>query len=239
MRPSFHPSGGFRGGEGDVVEFVEKNVLGTIRLIEAARTAGAERFVLISTCAVHEKILDDRPLDETHPTLPTSHYGATRRPWNSSSIATASDTAIRSAPCGRPGVYGVARPAQNSKWFDLVSAVVRGEPVTCQRGGKEVHAADVAKAVGILLTADGVAGQAYNCCDRYVSEYDVATIARRISGSSSRILGRADRAAAPDRHRQDSCPGNGVWRQAAVGIDDRRVGRRRPADERPERYEPL
>jgi uncharacterized protein YbjT (DUF2867 family) len=60
---------------------------------------------------------------------------------------------------------------------------------TCKRGGKEVHSADVAKAVGILLTADGVAGQTYNCCDRYVSEYEVATIARRISGSDSRILG--------------------------------------------------
>ncbi len=69
------PGAGFRGAEGAVVPFVETNVLGTLRLIEAARAAGVERFVFFSTCAVHEKILDDRPLDESHPLWPLTHYG--------------------------------------------------------------------------------------------------------------------------------------------------------------------
>ena len=158
-----HPGGGFRGGEGDLSEFVEKNVVGTIRLIEAARAAGVGRFVFVSTCAVHEKILDDRPLDETHPLWATSHYGAHKA---------AIEKFVHSYGLGdgfpicalRPtGVYGVAHPVQSSKWFDLVSAVVRGEKVTCQGGGKEVHAADVAKAARTLLTAEGIAGEAYNC----------------------------------------------------------------------------
>ena len=72
----FHPGGGFRGSEGELLPFVERNVLGTLALIEAARKAGVSRFVLVSTCAVYEKILDDRPLDEAHPTWPASHYGA-------------------------------------------------------------------------------------------------------------------------------------------------------------------
>jgi nucleoside-diphosphate-sugar epimerase len=59
-----------------VIEFVQKNVVGTLMLIEAARRVGVSRFVFISTCAVHEKILDDRPLDEAHPLRATSHYGA-------------------------------------------------------------------------------------------------------------------------------------------------------------------
>jgi len=71
-----------------------------------------------------------------------------------------------------------------------VSAVVQGKAVTCRRGGKEVHAGDVAKAIGILLAAEGIAGQAYNCYDRYVSEYEVAMIAKRLSGSSSVVLGQ-------------------------------------------------
>ena len=54
-------------------------------------------------------------------------------------------------------------------------------------GGKEVHADDVARAVDILLTADGIAGEVYNCCDRYVSQYEVATIAKTLSGSPSDI----------------------------------------------------
>ena len=76
-----HPGGGFRGSEGDLIEFVEKNVVGTLRLIESARAAGVGRFVFISTCAVHEKILDDRPLDEAHPLWATSHYGAHIAYW--------------------------------------------------------------------------------------------------------------------------------------------------------------
>jgi nucleoside-diphosphate-sugar epimerase len=187
----WRPGREFRGGEGDVIEFVQKNLLGTIQLIEAARTAGVDRFVFVSTCAVHEKILDDRALDEQHPLWPTSHYGAHKA---------AIEKFVHSYGLGdgfpicalRPtGVYGLAHPLDHSKWYDLVSAVARGQPVHCSRGGKEVHAADVAKAVGILLSAEKIAGEAYNCYDRYVSELDVATLAKEIAGSNSEITGAA------------------------------------------------
>jgi nucleoside-diphosphate-sugar epimerase len=185
-----HPGGRFRGGEGDLIEFVEKNVQGSLQLIEAARRAGVGRFVFISTCAVHEKILDDRPLDETHPLWATSHYGAHKA---------AVEQFVHSYGFGggygicalRPtGIYGVARPMEDSKWFGLVRSVARGEPVECHGGGKEVHAADVAQAVEILLQAEGIAGEVYNCYDHYVSQYDVATIAKQITGSRSEIRGR-------------------------------------------------
>jgi len=89
------------------------------------------------------------------------------------------------------GIYGLARPPERSKWFGLVRAVAAGEPVACRSGGKEVHARDVARAVEVLLGADreAIAGQAFNCYDIYISELDVATIAQRLSGSSSRIDG--------------------------------------------------
>ena len=185
----YWPGSGIRGAEGDVIEFVQKNVVGTLVLIEAARRARVSRFVFISTCAVHEKILDDRPLDEAHPLWATSHYGAHKA---------AIEKFVHSYGLGdsypicalRPtGVYGVTRPIQNSKWFDLVSAVVRGGAVQCSGGGKEVHATDVAMAAGILLTADGIAGEAFNCYDRYVSELDVATLAKELSDSTSQIVG--------------------------------------------------
>ncbi len=183
------PGKRFMGGEGSVVEFVQKNVLGTLQLIEAARGAGVGRFVFISTCAVHDKILGDRALDETHPLWAYSHYGAHKAAIEK--FVHSYGLGMKYPICAvRPtGVYGVAHPPTTSKWFGLVQQIVRGEAVTCERGGKEVHAADVAKAARLLLTADGIAGEAFNCYDLYVSEYDVASIAKQISGSRSTIHG--------------------------------------------------
>lgn len=134
-------------------------------------------------------ILDDRPLDETHPLWPTSHYGAHKA---------ALEKFVHSYGFGhgwpvcalRPtGIYGVAHPPNKSRWFDLVGQVLRGEPINSAAGGKEVHAADVAKAVELLLRADAktIAGQAYNCYDRYIAEQEVAGIAKELTGSKSTI----------------------------------------------------
>ena len=181
------PGRGFRGAEGEVPAFVERNVVGSLRLIEAARAAGAGRFIFISTCAVHEEILEDRKLDEAHPLWPTSHYGAHKAAIekfiHSYGLGEAYDIcAIRPT-----GIYGVARPLDQSKWYEIVRNVKAGQPVASAKGGKEVHAADVARAVLVLLTAEGVAGQAYNCYDLYVAEQDVARIAKDITGSNSDI----------------------------------------------------
>lgn len=128
------PGDRFQGGEGDVVEFAEKNILGTLRLIESARRNDVGRFVFISTCAVHDKILGDRPLDETHPLWAKTHYGAHKG---------AIEKFVHSYGYGegypicalRPtGVYGLARPASQSKWFDLILDVVGGKDVTCNHG---------------------------------------------------------------------------------------------------------
>ena len=191
----YRPGAGFTGAEGDLAEFVKKNVLGTIRLIEAARTGGVKRFVFIATCAVHDRILDDRPLDEAHPLWPFSHYGAHKA---------AIEKFVHSYGLGqgygicslRPtGIYGLAYPATKSKWFSLVQAVITGREVRCEHGGKEVHAADVARAVEILLNApkDKITGEAFNCYDMYISDYDVATIAKELSGSKAEIIGQQKR----------------------------------------------
>ncbi|MDM8008860.1 MAG: NAD(P)-dependent oxidoreductase [Phycisphaerae bacterium] len=182
-----HGGGRFRATGDDLMSFVEANVLGTLRLIQAARRANVRRFIFISTCAVHDVILQDRPLDETHPLWPKSHYGAHKA---------AIEKFVHSFGLGegydicalRPtGIYGLARPVSSSKWYGLVHAVKAGRPVESSAGGKEVHAADVAKAVGILLTASGIAGQAYNCYDMYISDEMVARTAACLTGSDSRI----------------------------------------------------
>ena len=185
----FRPGNAFQGQEGPLDDFLTRNLLGTIQLIEAARTAGVPRFVFVSTCAVHERILNNRALDETHPLWPTSHYGAHKA---------AIEKFVHSFGLGenydicavRPtGVYGIADPIETSKWFELVRQVVQNQHVICRGGGKEVHALDVARACELMVHANNVRGEAFNCYDRYISEFDVATITQHLCGSESQIDG--------------------------------------------------
>lgn len=188
-RPGF----GFRGAEGNVVSFVETNVVGTLRLIEAARAAGVGRFVFISTCAVHETVLPDRPLDETHPLWPHTHYGAHKAAIEAFVQSYGKGQGYPICALRPTGIYGLARPARASKWYELVRSIAWGDEVECRKGGKEVHAADVARAISVLLTADAAAitGEAFSCYDRYVADLEVAEIARELTGSHSRIGGVA------------------------------------------------
>lgn len=187
------PGIGFQGAEGDLIPFVERNLVGTLRLIETARDRGVGRFVFISSGSVHEKILPDRPLDETHPAWPLSHYGAHKAAIEE--FVYSYGLGQRYPICSlRPtGIYGLAHPPSRSKWFDLVRAVSEGRDVETRRGGKEVHAADVARAVHLLLSAapEHIAGESFECYDMYISEHAVAEIARELCASNSRILGAA------------------------------------------------
>jgi nucleoside-diphosphate-sugar epimerase len=181
---------GFREAEGELEPFLVNNFLGSIRLFEAAHTAGI-RTIFISSCAVHEQILDDRPLDETHPTWARSHYGALKgalEQFVHSYGLGQGDPICSLRPCG---VYGIARPVAASRWFELVQAIAAGQPVTCQGGGKVVSAADVARAIEILLQAETaqIAGQAFNCCERYLSDWELAHVARELAGTAGPIEG--------------------------------------------------
>lgn len=179
--------------EADVVEYARINILGTLGLIEAAMAADVERFVFISTCAVHDHILDDRPLDETHPLWANSHYGAHKAAIEKFVHSYGLGSGLPICALRPTGVYGVKAKVEHSKFFNLIRDVVAGKNVEVSGGGKEVHVSDVAQAIQILLKAEGIAGQAYSCYDRYISEFDVATIAKQICGSPSQIVGKQKR----------------------------------------------
>src|SRR5207237_7291413 len=115
--------------------FMGHNLFGSLQLFQAAKDAGVSRFVFIASCAVHEVILNDRPLDETHPLWPTNHYGAHKA---------ALEKFVHSFGLGqgwpicslRPtGIYGLDHPPARSRYYDLVGSVLRGERIASARGG--------------------------------------------------------------------------------------------------------
>jgi len=177
------------GSHGAANVFFGVNLTGSLQLFQAALEANVSRCIHISTCAVHDVILDDRPLDETHPLWPKSHYGAHKAALEKFVHGYGFGEGWPICALRPTGIYGLAHPPQSSRWFDLVGQVLRNEQINSARGGKEVHAADVARAVELLLGADAqtITGQAYNCYDMYVSEEQVARLAKEVTGSQSEI----------------------------------------------------
>lgn len=55
----------------------DNDVVGTFRLLEAARAAGT-RFLFMSTCMVYDRAESARAIDESHPTKPASPYAASK-----------------------------------------------------------------------------------------------------------------------------------------------------------------
>jgi len=179
-----HLPGRYRGGEGDDLQgFLDANLAGSLTLMRLAHAAGVGRFVFLSSRAVYGHRLPGRPLDEDHPALPDTHYGAHKAAVEA--FLSAFGPAWQACALRPTGVYGLSHPAQRSKWYGLVAAVLEGRlPPGTGRGGTEVHGADVARAIWLLLTAPDVAARAYNCSDIDVSDRDVAEIVQRLVGAT-------------------------------------------------------
>ena len=153
-----HLPGRYRGGEGDdPVGFWKENHLGTVRLLDAARRAGVQRVIYLSSRAVYGSDLPQE-IPEDHPVAPDTHYGALKVAGESLAAVfpEMSFVSLRAT-----GVFGITHPVARSKWRHLLAELAEGrlpEP----RTGTEVHGADLADAVIRLL--DAPAG-AYNCSD--------------------------------------------------------------------------
>lgn len=183
-------SGNFLQDPSDPIDYYERNVIGSLRLLQSAEDHDGTRFVFVSSGAVHDRVLENRPLDETHPLWPKSLYGASKAAVETLVHQYGLSGKLDACSLRPTAIYGIADPIEHSKWFDLIRSIVGGHDVSVSGGSKSVHASDVAKAALLLLETDcKVAGETYNCCDRMISEDEVAEIACRITGSPSRRLG--------------------------------------------------
>ena len=175
----------------DPLEYWHRNATGSLQLLDAAANEGVDRFIFISSGAVHETVLSDRPLDETHPLLPGTLYGACKASVETLIHHYGVSGRLCCATIRPTSIYGIAEPVEDSKWFPIIRQICSGRNVEATGGSKAVHAGDVAKAALLLLSHDdSISGQTFNCCDRMISEFEVASIAKRITGSDSVITGQ-------------------------------------------------
>jgi UDP-glucose 4-epimerase len=138
------------------------NVAGTAAILEAARRAGARRFVLASTAAVYGKP-DRLPTPEAADVRPINPYGASKGAAESylalySRLYGLSTLALRMA-----NVYGPRQDPHGESGVVAIftGAAAEGRPVTIHGDGRQtrdyVHVDDVAAAF-LLATASTVTG---------------------------------------------------------------------------------
>lgn len=168
----------------------ERNVLGSLRLLEASRQAGVAQFVFVSSVAVYQEILPDRTLDENHPTWPGSIYGAYKAAVEPH-LKAYHDTYGMNTSAWRPAaVYGVDPVLKSSQWYDLIVKAQGGGTIDTPAGGKITHVQDVADALALAVGDASVAGQFYNLVDGYLYWQTAGEFAKEISGSAAAIVER-------------------------------------------------
>ena len=168
-----------------------RNVMGSLGLLEAARLAGVPQFLFVSSVAVYHDILQDRKLDENHPTWPNSIYGAYKAAIEPHLKAYHFHFGMNTSSWRPAAVYGLDPDLPRSQWYDLVKAAKEGGTIDTAQGGKITHVEDVADALTLAVGDDAVAGQFYNLVDGYMYWQGAAELAKELTGSEAVITDRA------------------------------------------------
>jgi nucleoside-diphosphate-sugar epimerase len=168
--------------EGPIANF-ERNVLGSLRLLETAQQAGVHQFLFVSSLDVYHEILSDRSLDEMHPTWPASIYGAYKAAVELHLKAYHTTHTMNTSSWRPATMYGLNPQLKKSLWFDLVKRVREGGEVSTDEDGLLVHVEDVAEALTLAVGDESVAGQFYNLVDCGLRWQEAAEITRALTRS--------------------------------------------------------
>lgn len=170
-----------------------RNVLGSLRLLEASRLAGVRQFLFVSSLDVYHEAPANHPLVETDPAWPGSIYGAYKAAIELHVKAYHATYGLNASAWRPATLYGLHSQPQKSLWFDLVKAATEGGEVTTDASGAVVHVEDVAEALALAVGDESVAGQFYNLADYSLEWHDVARIARELIASATVIRDRQSR----------------------------------------------
>ncbi len=188
-----HVPGKYRGGEGDDPHgFIEHNAEGTVRLFEAAKSAGIRHCMFLSSRAVYTDTGDWAVLTETAATEPDSLYGQVKLVCEQA-LQSLCDDGFRGTVLRATGIYGCPPGALDHKWSGLFEAFERGQKIE-PRLGTEVHGDDLADAVALVLErrpGEGEAFEVYNVSDLLLDRQDLLKLYAEARGCSSALPGRA------------------------------------------------
>ncbi|MFD1571285.1 NAD-dependent epimerase/dehydratase family protein [Halorubrum laminariae] len=178
----------------DPEESHSRNSTGTLRVLEAASRHDVDRVVLASSAAIYGHP-EYTPIDEDHPTEPTSPYGLDKLASDHYARLYNERYGLDAIPLRYFNVYG---PRQSAAYAAVI-AVFRdqarsGEPITIEGDGTQtrdfVHVDDVVQANLRAATCDARhCGNAYNVATgETVTIQTLAETVRDVADSDSEIV---------------------------------------------------
>jgi len=178
-RAVVHAAGRFRFW-GRREDFFSTNVEGTRNLLEAARRAGVERFVYVSTVAVVGRPPPEEVITEETPCHPQDAYQESKLEAERLVLACHREHGLP-AVILRPGAYygPWGRYGFNRLFFE---DPLKGLPVQVHRGRHivfPVYVKDVAQAIELAL-GRGRPGQTYNVCGACLTHREIGRTVERV-----------------------------------------------------------
>ena len=147
----------------DPIQDSEINVLGTLRVLEAARHGGVTKVVYSSSAGIFGE-LKTLPIREDHPIEPDTPYGASKLCGEKLCLSYAKLYPMESVCLRYFNVYGVHQryDAYGNVIPIFAHRVLHGEPITIYGDGEQtrdfVNVADVARANVAAALAGGISG---------------------------------------------------------------------------------
>ena len=169
----------------------ENDVVGTFRLLEGARAAGA-RFLFMSTCMVYDRATTPEGISETHPTKPASPYAASKLSGEALTLSYFHAYGLPTTVVRPFNTYG---PFQRSVGEGGVVAIftrlaLRGEPLRIYGDGTQtrdlLYASDCARFVVDALFSDAATGRILNAGTG--ADVDVNRLAALVEPDPARIV---------------------------------------------------
>ena len=210
--------------------YVERNIVATQRLLEAATAAGVRRFVYASSSSVYGP--EDRPLVESSPPRPLSPYGASKLAGEVLVGAYAQQRGLSTVSLRYFSVFG-PRQRPDMATHRFVEALLDSQPLPVHGDGRQArdftYVGDVVAATSAALTAPVPTGTVLNVArGEPVQVCDLIEMLAEELGVEPRIDRRPERAG--DTPRTEGCADAAAELLGWEPVTDLRSGLRRQVE---------
>lgn len=161
----------------NAADFLKVNINGTFDLLEACRKARVKQFVFMSSCTIFGQILPtvdaDHPLDETHPAMPGSLYGAIKSSIESFCFFFQRSRAFNITILRPVTIYGVKPQIDKSEWFNTIDFLATNYNVDLKGSTKYVSVDSVTQALTKVMGNADSAGKIYHLVDGHIHNMEL------------------------------------------------------------------